>query len=62
MEEKERTNLFWQSIKQKRLIYIIADVFPFYLAWIASSFLMIDRKIGRTGAVILCGFIAFVEF
>ena len=35
---------------------------PFYLAWIASGFLMIDRKVGRSAAVILCGGIGFIEY
>ena len=62
MDEEKRSNLFWQMIRQKRQIYIMADVLPFYIAWIASGFLMIDRKFGMTACVIVCGAICYVEY
>lgn len=62
VSEEKRTDLFWQMIRQKRQIYILADVIPFYIAWIASSFLMIDRKWGMTSCVIVCGAICMMEY
>lgn len=35
---------------------------PFYLAWMASAVLMIDRKIGKNACVILCGCMGFLEY
>lgn len=62
LSEEERSALFWSNIRQKRQLYVLADVIPFYLAWVASSLLMIDRKIGKNAAVILCGGLCFLEY
>jgi len=40
----------------------MADVIPFYLSWIASGFLMIDRKMGKPASVIICGIMCFLEY
>lgn len=62
LSEQDRTNLFWENIRQKRQIYVLADVIPFYMSWLCSSLLMIDRRIGKTAAVLMCGLMCYVEY
>lgn len=54
--------MFWSNIRQKRQLYVLADVIPFYLSWVASSVLMIDRKMGRNAAVLLCMAMGYLEY
>ena len=44
------------------MFYVLADVLPFYISWIASSFLMIDRQMGRTAVIFLCMGMGFFEY
>jgi hypothetical protein len=62
MSEEDRSALFWQNIRQKRQIYVLADVVPFYMSWLCSALLMIDRKVGKTAAVLLCGAMCYLEY
>ena len=40
----------------------MADVLPFYFSWLASCVLMIDRKVGKTSSVLLCGVMCYLEY
>lgn len=54
--------MFWANIRQKRQFYVLADVIPFYISWIASSLLMIDRKMGRNAVVLFCFGMCYLEY
>jgi len=54
--------MFWQYIKQTRQMQVIFDVIPFYTSWVASSVLMIERKVGRNAAVVFCITMAYLEY
>jgi len=44
------------------MFYVLADVLPFYISWTASSLLMINRQMGRTGVIFLCMGMGYLEY
>jgi len=61
LEKKELQKQFWSQIQGKRYIMSLADVVPFYIAWVFCGFLMIERNMGRTAMVILTLAVCYFE-
>jgi hypothetical protein len=61
IEGKELQKRFWTQIQGKRYIMSLADVVPFYIAWIICGFLMIERNMGRSAMVIMTGAVCYFE-
>jgi curved DNA-binding protein CbpA len=62
LSESERADKFWQYIKAQRQMQVVFDVVPFYVSWTASSFLMIERKVGRNAAALFCIGMGYLEY
>lgn len=61
MSEEERSTIFWTQIRTKRTVQAIAEVLPFYIAWLVCGVLMINRKMGKTTMIFITGAFCYFE-
>ena len=48
-------NMFWQHVRQKRMITSISEGLPYYVAWAVAGLMMIDRSYGKPAMAFLSG-------
>lgn len=60
-EAEELQKMFWQNIKQKRIITSIGEVLPYYVAWTFAGLMMIDRSYGKPAMAFLSLSLGFFE-
>jgi len=61
LTEEEKGAIFWEQVKAKRIMQALVNVFPFYLSWLLTSLLMINRDYGRPAIAIFCIAFAVAE-
>lgn len=54
MTKAEKGALFWEQVRAKRIMQALVNIVPFYISWLLTSLLMINRDYGRPAVVLFC--------
>jgi len=61
LTEEEKGAIFWEQVKAKRIMQALVSVIPFYISWLFTSLLMINRDYGRPAIALFCFGFAVAE-